>query len=98
MRNLLGRRLRLVLAGVVIGVAIVAVFVLVARTASGPSGGERASAGGEAGESEAAREREEHAPGKFDPRKEARFERTTGEADRKGPDNPAGEQVDNRAF
>ena len=42
---------------------------------------------GEAGEHEAF----------FDPRKEARFE-GTGEADRGGPDNPAAEQVDNRAF
>src|SRR3954452_7661804 len=30
--------------------------------------------------------------------REAKFERTVGEADRKGPENPAAEQVDNRAF
>ncbi|HKO75402.1 MAG TPA: sialidase family protein [Gaiellaceae bacterium] len=36
--------------------------------------------------------------GYFDPRKEAKFERTGGEADRKGPDTPAAEQVENRAF
>ena len=37
--------------------------------------------------------------GYFDPRKEAKFERADGgEADRKGPDNPAAEQVDNRAY
>ena len=36
---------------------------------------------------------------RFDPRKEAKFERAHGgEADRKGPDNPAAEQVDNRAY
>jgi hypothetical protein len=35
----------------------------------------------------------------FDPRKEAAFERAKGsEADRKGPDNPAAEQVDDRAI
>jgi hypothetical protein len=36
--------------------------------------------------------------GYFDPRKEAKFERTVGEADRVGPNNPASEQVDNRAI
>jgi len=36
--------------------------------------------------------------GYFNPRKEAKFERTVGEADRGGADNPASEQVDNRAF
>jgi hypothetical protein len=37
--------------------------------------------------------------GYFDPRKEAKFERAHGgEADRKGPENPAAEQVDNRAY
>jgi hypothetical protein len=38
------------------------------------------------------------ANGYFDPRKEAKFERTVGEADRGGPTNPAAEQVDNRAY
>jgi hypothetical protein len=41
---------------------------------------------------------EECGAGYFDPRKEAKFERTIGEADRVGPTNPAAEQVDNRAF
>jgi hypothetical protein len=48
---------------------------------------------GEAGEAE-----EEWADGYFNPRKEAKFERTGGEADRKGPNTPAAEQVENRAF
>jgi hypothetical protein len=34
----------------------------------------------------------------FNPRKEAKFEKTAGEADRVGPTNPASEQVDNRAY
>src|SRR6185369_8694578 len=36
--------------------------------------------------------------GYFNPRKEAKFERTVGEADRGGADNTASEQVDNRAI
>src|SRR5262245_56312474 len=37
--------------------------------------------------------------GYFEPRKEAKFERAHGGgADRKGPDNPAAEQVENRAY
>lgn len=36
------------------------------------------------------------AQGYFDPRKEAKFER--GEANRRGPSNPAAEQVENRAY
>ncbi len=36
--------------------------------------------------------------GYFNPRKEAKFETSVGEADRGGPNNPASEQVDNRAF
>ena len=45
------------------------------------------------------RGRSRRANGYFDPRKEAKFERANGrEAGRKGPDNPAAEQVDNRAY
>src|SRR5262245_45642092 len=40
----------------------------------------------------------DRAQGYFDPRKEAKFERAGREADRKGPDNPAAEQVDDRAY
>jgi hypothetical protein len=40
----------------------------------------------------------ECAHGYAEPRKEARFESAIGEADRKGPNNPASEQVDNRAY
>jgi hypothetical protein len=47
---------------------------------------------------EAEREAEEHPNGYVEPRKEAKFETAIGEADRKGPSNPASEQVDNRAF
>ena len=47
------------------------------------------------GEGEAGEEWED---GYFDPRKEAKFERVGGEADRAGPDTPAAEQVENRAF
>jgi len=56
------------------------------------------------GESEAEREGEgefdaDRAEGFFNPRKEAKFERAHGgEADRKGPENPAAEQVENRAY
>jgi hypothetical protein len=40
----------------------------------------------------------ECAHGYAEPRKEARFETAIGEADRKGPNNPSSEQVDNRAY
>src|SRR5690349_6645925 len=40
----------------------------------------------------------EESEGYFDPRKEAKFERVGGEADRVGPDSPAAEQVNNRAY
>ena len=43
-------------------------------------------------------EAEERPHGYAEPRKEARFETAIGEADRKGPNNPAAEQVDNRAY
>jgi len=49
------------------------------------------------GDSEAEREAE-CAKGYIEPRKEAKFESAIGEADRKGPNNPASEQVDNRAY
>src|SRR5690349_3372455 len=49
------------------------------------------------GEDEAEEERE-RPNGYAEPRKEARFESAIGEADRKGPNNPASEQVDNRAY
>src|SRR6185503_18155840 len=96
-------RLPLVFASVV---AIVAAVALggIAIPRSEPSPGVPASAGPDLGESasepEAAGETgedegQEWEDGYFDPRKEAKFERTTGEADRKGPSNPAAEQVDN---
>src|SRR5690349_24806243 len=40
----------------------------------------------------------ECAQGFVQPRKEAKFESSIGEADRKGPNSPAAEQVDNRAY
>lgn len=43
-------------------------------------------------------EAEERPNGYAEPRKEAKFETAIGEADRKGPNNPAAEQVDNRAY
>src|SRR4051794_24354997 len=58
--------------------------------------------GGQSRDTTRAGEREavdpDRAEGYFDPRKEAKFERAGGEADRKGPDTPAAEQVDNRAY
>ena len=66
------------------------------QTAREPEGEEPGcEAGEEAEDAEAAAECE---LGYFNPRKEAKFERTVGEADRGGADNPASEQVDNRAF
>src|SRR6185369_6969970 len=53
---------------------------------------------GDGGEAEDADAAERCELGYFDPRKEAKFERTVGEADRGGADNPAAEQVDNRAY
>src|SRR6476659_9480836 len=65
-------------------------------TAQEPDGGNQECASGEAGaEAEAAQPCE---LGYVNPRKEAKFERTVGEADRGGSDNPASEQVDNRAI
>ena len=49
------------------------------------------------GDSEKEREAE-CAKGYIEPRKEAKFESSIGEADRKGPNNPSAEQVDNRAY
>jgi hypothetical protein len=65
-------------------------------TAQEPEGEEPGCEDGEAGEVEEDAGRCEF--GYFDPRKEAKFERTVGEADRGGADNPASEQVDNRAY
>ena len=67
------------------------------QTAQEPEGEENeACEAGEGGEE--AEDGERCELGYFDPRKEAKFERTVGEADRGGADNPAAEQVDNRAF
>ncbi len=104
-------RISLVAAAVVTLVAVVA-FGPLRSGGSDQSKAERANApsqqaaasvepvgGASAGTDEdAERAAEEGAKGYFDPRKEAKFERTTGEADRKGPSNPAAEQVDNRAI
>jgi hypothetical protein len=76
------------------------------RASAAPATGETAApaTGKTAAEPEAAEpegaqpESQEGANGYIDPRKEAKFERSTGEADRKGPSNPAAEQVDNRAI
>ena len=61
-----------------------------------PDGEDPGCENGEAGEDEEDAERCEL--GYLNPRKEAKFERTVGEADRGGADNPASEQVDNRAY
>src|SRR3954452_9128944 len=86
---------------VLLGALLLIVGGAIAASTTGPrrSSGHRvtARAGGESA-AEREREREEHGEGYFEPRKEAKFERTTGEADRKGPENPAAEQVDNRAY
>src|SRR4029079_2246714 len=92
-------------------VAIVAFAVmpngLLPRTTSNPAAPTNQSAeepdgqdaqGCDAGEEQDAEEAAQCALGYFDPRKEAKFERTTGEADRVGPSSPAAEQVDNRAY
>ena len=74
-----------------VALVLVGVGVLVALAGVGGVGG-------------ALREREgerdaDRPNGYFDPRKEAKFERANGgEADRKGPDNPAAEQVEDRAY
>ena len=81
---------------VVFALVLLVAMAVVTRQWGDPSGSESTAAreahergeSGEAGEHEAF----------FDPRKEARFEGTGGEADRGGPDNPAAEQVDNRAY
>ena len=66
------------------------------QTAQEPEGEEPGCEEGDAGAEGEDAERCEL--GYFDPRKEAKFERTVGEADRGGADNPASEQVDNRAY
>jgi hypothetical protein len=77
--------------------ALAALFVVaaaalaVAVVSGGSSSDRRESATARASD----REREE---GRFDPRKEAKFEGRGGEADRKGPENPVVEQVENRAY
>lgn len=86
-----GRRYWLVVMGVVV-VVIAAVVVISSSGSSRPTGGQRADADRGSGE------REEGGKGYVEPRKEAKFERTTGEADRKGPKTPAAEQVENRAI
>src|SRR4051812_39302034 len=89
MREFRGRALLLAVAGAFAIVVAIAVVALSGGGSSPPAGGERASADRDAGE---------RAEGHVDPRKEAKFESSTGEADRKGPQNPAAEQVDNRAI
>src|SRR5262245_1813773 len=86
-------------------VALVAVIVQLGSsrpsTASNPPGpvaAEPTDEGGDACEESADPKECEREGGYFDPRKEAKFERTIGEADRGGADNPAAEQVDNRAY
>ncbi len=77
-------------------VAIVALAVMPnglfrQNTSSGPTA---VSPGGQTtGEPEG-----EDSGGYFNPRKEAKFEKSGGEADRVGPSTPAAEQVDNRAY
>src|SRR4051812_49855231 len=97
MGSLRGRRLWLVLTGVAV-VVIAAIVVVLSSNGSRPPGGERAGAGTGAGERAEAEDRGEREKGYLEPRKEAKFERTTGEADRKGPKTPAAEQVENRAI
>jgi hypothetical protein len=76
--------------------AVVALSILVTGTRDGF--GSRHEPTSEA-EREAAEKAAERPNGYFEPHKEAKFERANGkEADRKGPDNPATEQVDNRAY
>src|SRR3954453_1860827 len=94
MGNLRAHPLRLALAVVVI--LVVAAVVVLSSGSPGPSGRERASAGSGGGDS--AEGGEEPERGHFDPRKETKSERTVGEADRKGPENPSPYQVDNRAL
>jgi hypothetical protein len=66
------------------------------ETAQEPGGDQpHCDAGDEANDPDAAQKCQ---TGYFDPRKEAKFERAGGEADRVGPDSPAAEQVDNRAY
>ncbi len=94
------RMLRIALVGVSV-VAIVAVVAIGPLQSGGfkPATGGLASAAPDAGVSATEPGAEEQdANGYFDPRKEAKFERSTGEADRKGPSNPAAEQVDDRAI
>ncbi len=91
-----------IVAGVaVLAAAVVAIVVFAGGDDSPDPGNVTASAGSaqrEEGDSEAEEEAERE-DGYFNPRKEAKFERSNGgEADRSGPDNPAAEQVENRAF
>src|SRR5262245_3324052 len=92
-------RNRIVAAGVLVLIAVgAALYVGVLRHSSSrrdanePNGAAVQEAEAE-GEFDADRE-----DGYFNPRKEAKFEGSTGEADREGPENPAAEQVQNRAF
>lgn len=67
-------------------------------TDRGEGGGEQASACRQEADHEDADRDAECAKGYAEPRKEAKFEGSLGEADREGPNNPAAEQVDNRAY
>jgi len=92
------RRTWIVAAAAVL--AAIGVAIVVIGTAGGT--GAKSDPVTRAGETE--RDRGEKADpdrdkGYFDPHKEAKFERANGgEADREGPDNPAAEQVENRAY
>ncbi|GAA1941443.1 WD40/YVTN/BNR-like repeat-containing protein [Nocardioides marmoribigeumensis] len=88
-------------------IALIAVLLMLAAVGCTSGGGDRSSSahpgvghrdGDFAAESEDEEESEERPNGYAEPRKEARFETAVGEADRKGPSNPAAEQVDNRAY
>ena len=94
------RMLRLVLVGASI-VAIVAVVAIGPLQSGPPAPTNPPAANASSDEDLGANGPEEDGDregGYFDPRKEAKFETTIGEADRKGPSNPAAEQVDNRAI
>ena len=86
----------------VLAAAVVAIVVLAGGDGSPDPGKVTASAGNaqrEEGDREGDEEEAEREAGYFNPRKEAKFERSNGgEADRCGPDNPAAEQVENRAY
>jgi hypothetical protein len=94
------RRSWIVAAVAVVAAAVVAIVVFAGGDDSRDPG--KATAQSTTQREEGRREEEEEAEredGYFNPRKEAKFERSNGgEADREGPDNPAAEQVENRAF